>query len=133
MSDTLNKIQELLYKYEAALNASNTEQVMQLYANDGVFMPQHSPSAVGIEEVHKAYDAVFTAIKLDIKFSIEEIVEINPDWAFARTNSAGSVTIKANGAKVDEANQELFLFKKNGSGEWKIARYCFSTTNPPRQ
>jgi len=30
-----------------------------------------------------------------------------------------------------EANQELFVFQKVDS-DWKIARYCFSTTNPPR-
>ena len=35
------------------------------------------------------------------------------------------------GAEGAEANQELFLFQKIG-GAWKIARYCFCTTNPPR-
>jgi len=29
-----------------------------------------------------------------------------------------------------EANQELCVFQKV-RGDWKIARYCFSTTNPP--
>ena len=33
--------------------------------------------------------------------------------------------------KVMEANQMLFVFRKIGGTEWKIARYCFSTTNPP--
>jgi hypothetical protein len=28
-------------------------------------------------------------------------------------------------------NQELFVFQKIDDA-WKIARYCFSTTNPPR-
>jgi ketosteroid isomerase-like protein len=31
-----------------------------------------------------------------------------------------------------EGNQELFVFKKNGDGEWRIARYSFSPTSPPR-
>ncbi len=34
--------------------------------------------------------------------------------------------------KGPEANQELFIFRKVGD-DWKIARYSFSTTNPPRQ
>lgn len=95
-------------------------------------MPQHSPSAVGRDAVRKAYEAVFKAIKLSIAFDVAEIQIISDNWAFARTNSAGSVTVLADGAKLDEANQELFLLRKQADGSWKIARYAFSTTKPPR-
>ena len=123
----------VLQKYGNYLNSSDAKGVMTLYADDGVFMPQHSPSAVGREAVKTAYEAVFGAIKLNVKFDIVEIEQVAHDWAFARTNSAGTVTVRANGAKLDEANQELFLFRKQADGAWKIARYAFSTTNPPRQ
>jgi uncharacterized protein (TIGR02246 family) len=121
----------LLAKYEDALNRSDTDAVMKLYALDGVFMPQNSPSSVGLDAVRKAYDAVFRAIKLTVRFNVAEIVEISPEWAFARTNSAGKVLVHATGESSPEANQELFLLQKVG-GAWKIARYCFSTTNPPK-
>jgi uncharacterized protein (TIGR02246 family) len=121
----------VLAKYQEALNQSNAGAVMELYAPDGVFMPQHSPSSVGGDAVRKAYDAVFRTIQLTVKFDVAEVVEISPDWAFARTNSAGTVKVLATGAGGPEANQELFLFHKLG-GAWKIARYCFSTINPPR-
>lgn len=94
-------------------------------------MPQNSPSSVGANEVRRAYDAVFKAIKLTVQFNVAEVVELAPDRVFARTNSAGTVKIHATGAGGPEANQELFLFQKI-DGAWKIARYCFSTTNPPR-
>jgi uncharacterized protein (TIGR02246 family) len=124
-------VSEVLSEYQDALNQSNTDAVMKLYAPDGVFMPQNSPSSVGADAVRSAYDSVFTTIKLTVKFNIAEIVEIAPDWVFARTNSAGTVKVHATGAGGPEANQELFLFQKIGEA-WKIARYCFSTTNPPR-
>ncbi len=119
-----------LAKYQDALNQSDTDAVMELYASDGVFMPQTSPSSIGVDAVRKAYDAVFQAIKLAVKFDIAEVVEMAPDWVFARTNSAGTVKVHATGAGGPEANQELFLFQKI-DGAWRIARYCFSTTNPP--
>lgn len=122
----------LLGRYEAALNASDTDAVMALYAPDGVFMPAFSPSAVGAGAVRQAYDAVFEAIRLSVKFDIVEIVQVAPEWAFARTNSAGTVTVNATGATVTEANQELFVLQKDVHGFWKIARYSFSPTNPPR-
>ena len=121
----------VLGKYEDSLNQSDTDAVMNLYASDGVFMPQNSPSSVGANEVRRAYDAVFKAIKLTVQFNVAEVVELAPDWVFARTKSAGTVKIHATGAGGPEANQELFLFQKI-DGAWKIARYCFSTTNPPR-
>ena len=124
-------VAELLAKYQDALNQSDTDAVMKLYAPDGVFMPQNSPSSVGGSEVRRAYDAVFKVIKLTVKFNVAEVVEVAPNWVFARTNSAGTVRVHATGAGGPEANQELFLFQKI-DGAWKIARYCFSTTNPVR-
>jgi ketosteroid isomerase-like protein len=82
--------------------------------------------------VRRAYDAVFEAIKLTVTFKVAEIVEMGPDWAFARTNSAGTVEVHATGTSGAEANQELFIFRKDKDGSWKIARYSFSTTNPPQ-
>ena len=121
----------VLAKYQDALNQSDTNAVMKLYASDGVFMPQHFPSSVGADAVRKAYDSVFTTITLSVNFNIAEIHQIAPEWAIARTNSAGTVKVKATGGGGPEANQELFVFQKV-DGTWKIARYCFSTTNPPR-
>jgi uncharacterized protein (TIGR02246 family) len=121
----------VLAQYQDALNQSDTSAVMRLYAPDGVFMPQNSPSSIGADEVRRAYDAVFKTIKLTVRFDVAEVVEMAPNWVFARTNSAGTVKVHATGAGGPEANQELFLFQKI-DGAWKIARYCFSTTNPAR-
>ena len=125
-------ISNVLMAYKEALNDSDVSGVMRLYAEDGVFMPQHSPSQVGADAVKAAYEQVFAAIKLSVKFDIVEIVLVAPDWAFARTNSAGTVVVRANGVKLPEANQELFVLRKQPDGAWKIARYAFSTTNPSR-
>ncbi len=131
MNENEQAIAAVLASYQDALNQSSTEAVMKLYAPDGVFMPQHSPSSIGAVAVRKAYDAVFNAIKLDVKFNIAEIRQVGGDWAFARTNSSGTATVHATGAGGPEANQELFVFQKIDDS-WKIARYCFCTTNPPR-
>jgi uncharacterized protein (TIGR02246 family) len=130
-ADAAAAITATLRSYEAALNASDTNAVMTLYAADGVFMPQHFPSAVGAGNVRAAYDGVFAAIRLKIVFDIVEVVRMADDWAFARTNSAGTLTVLANGHSGPEANQEIFVMRRV-DGAWKIARYAFSTTNPPR-
>ena len=125
------QIEAVLKSYERVLNASDVDGVVRLYTEDGVFMAQHNPSAVGIQQVEAAYTAVFQAIDLNVEFDIVEVEVIADDWAFARTNSSGRTSINATGDKVAEGNQELFVLRKI-DGDWKIARYAFSTTNPRR-
>ena len=124
-------VRALLKSYERVLNASDVAGVLELYADDGVFMAQHNPSAAGKGQIEVAYKAVFEAIELNVTFDIVEIEVIAPNWAFARTNSSGTTRINATGDQVSERNQELFLLERV-NGDWKIARYAFSTTNPPR-
>ncbi|MCH8031058.1 MAG: SgcJ/EcaC family oxidoreductase, partial [Bacteroidetes bacterium] len=68
-------IEATLTNYEAALNASDVDGVLALYAEDGVFMPTEAPTAAGEEQIRAAYERVFGIIKLDIAFSINEIVQ----------------------------------------------------------
>ena len=124
-------IHAVLKAYEQVLNASDVNGVVRLYTEDSVFMAQHNPSAVGIQQVEAAYTAVFQAIDLNVEFDIVEVEVIADDWPFARTNSSGTTTINATGDQIPEGNQELFVLQKI-DGDWKIARYAFSTINPRR-
>ena len=123
----LREIQMVLDRYEKALNASDVDAVVALYADDAVFMPSSAPTAVGIEGVRAAYEYVFTTIKLNIAFTVEEIIA-DGLIAFARTGSKGSVTVLADGTTAAEENRELFVFQKE-DGVWKIARYMFNKTS----
>ncbi len=121
-------INALLKTYETALNANDIEAILSLYGAEPVFMPQHAPALVGRDAVRAGYMQVFSTIKLAIRFDIHDLQEAG-DWAWARTSSAGRTRILANGADVEEGNNELFVFRRE-QGEWKIHRYLFSTNRP---
>jgi uncharacterized protein (TIGR02246 family) len=124
-------IRETMAAYNTALNDGRTAAVLPLYTEDGVFMPPYSQSALGKTAVADAYDKVFEELQFDVKFTIAELVLMAPNWAYVRTNSAGTTFHRSLGKKLAEANQELFIFKKGGDSKWRIARYSFSPTNPP--
>ena len=126
--ETKMNINDVISEYGKLLNASDTESILKLYGKDPIFMPQHAPAQIGRDQVRGAYKQVFDTIKLNIKFTIHEIEEFG-DSAYARTSSAGQTTIHENGAIVNEANNELFVLRKE-DGDWKIHRYIFSTSNP---
>jgi uncharacterized protein (TIGR02246 family) len=124
-------IRDVMAAYNEALNGGKTDAVLPLYAEDGVFMPPYSQSAVGKDAVRKAYAAVFEELKFQVKFNIAELVVMAPNWAYVRTNSAGTTDHHSTGKTTAEANQELFIFKKGDDGKWRIARYSFSPTSAP--
>ena len=123
------QIERVLKSYEQSLNASDVNGVIKLYTDDAVLMAPGSPSAVGIQAVEGAYSGVFQAIRLNITFQVAEMQLLSSDWALLRTNSTGQITILANGAVIPEGNQELFLLRK-AYGQWKLARYSFSSFLP---
>lgn len=133
--DPLSQIQAataVLHRYEAALNHADVDTIVSLYTPDAVFMAQHRQPAIGQDPIRGAYTAIFAQIRLHIAFEIDEVVVVTPTVAYARTRSAGTTTILANGGEVSEANQELFvLVRADERGDWKIGRYIFATTQAP--
>jgi len=124
LSNEKKAIENLLFSYRDALNASDVDKVLTLYTTDGVFMPSNAPSALGQDQVRGSYGFVFSQIQLNIEFFIDEIV-INGEYAFARTTSKGTTLIHASGDVIPEENRELFVLQKT-QGDWKISRYMFN-------
>ncbi|SFN40724.1 conserved hypothetical protein [Chryseobacterium oleae] len=120
-------IEKVLMTYEDALNTSDVNKVLQVYGEDGMFMPTTLPTATGTEELKESYTSIFKMIQLTVKFTIEEII-VSGDVAFVRTSSKGTVLIHANGETGSEANREFFLLQKK-NGEWKITRYMFNKSS----
>jgi ketosteroid isomerase-like protein len=123
------EITNLLKAYEKALNTSDTKAAMALYGSDPVFMAQNAVAFIGRDAVQASYQHIFEALKLNVVFSIHEIVEMG-DLAYGRTTSAGQQEVLAAHTTSNEANNELFIFRKE-QGHWKIHRYLFATSNPP--
>lgn len=131
VSSDKSEIEQVLLTYEDGLNKASVEQCVGQYAKDGVCMPPNQNASTGTAALNKTYQGFFSMLKFNVKFNIVEAHAITSDWGFARTTSAGTTTLIKAGKDSHEANHELFVMKKE-EGSWKIARYCFCTTNPPQ-
>lgn len=128
MPSDIEAIKATLSAYRDALLSSDVSAIVKLYAEDGVTMAQNFPTQIGQDAVQKWYTMCFQMITLTVAFDIKEVVVVSDEYAFARTSSAGTQKQNSTGKESQEGNQELFVMKKVGE-EWKIARYCFCTTN----
>ena len=122
------EILDVLNAYQTALNTSNVDLAVGQFRANGALLSPNAPTAVGANAIRQSYQTTFQAISLNIVFDVAELVFVAPNWALLRSTSNGTIRINATGTVIPEANQELFLLKKSLRGEWKIARYSFSTT-----
>ncbi|MFV2060285.1 MAG: SgcJ/EcaC family oxidoreductase [Gammaproteobacteria bacterium] len=123
-------IKALLKSYERALNASDVDKVLSLYAKDGVFMPSEKPTTVGQAQVKLAYQHVFEDLDLDIGFNIDEI-ERHGDIAIVRTVSDGQIKLIKKNLTIKNHTRELFVLKRINK-DWKIYRYMFNSMSSPK-
>ena len=90
-------------------------------------MAQGFETVQGKDNIETWYDKCFELITLDVTFNVKEVVVVSEEYAFASTTSAGEQKVNSSGKTTQEGNHELFVLQKE-DGEWKIARYCFSTS-----
>jgi uncharacterized protein (TIGR02246 family) len=117
-------IEKLINQYGEAIKSSSVEKVLAVFTSDGVLMAPGAPTATGTEQLKGTYEYVFGALKLDLQFTVLEIV-VEKNYAFARSTSAGTTTVLANNQAGPDAYRELFVFRNEG-GSWKIARYMYN-------
>lgn len=122
-------ITSVLHAYEKALNDSDAESATSLYHPEGVFMPLGFPSATGAEEINSAYTGIFSTIRLNITFEIEDIEQYG-EIAIATTASRGTVTVLASDLSAPEENRELFVLRTQND-KWLIYRYMFNKVSGP--
>lgn len=128
VSDDKAEITALLHQYGAVLASHSLPEVLSIYTSDGVIMaPGHAPAA-GQDALKSAYERIFSTIKLEIDFSIDEIVVMGDGWAFARTTAEGTKYWLKKGSQEEHRNQELFVLRREEG--WRIARYAFSSMKP---
>jgi uncharacterized protein (TIGR02246 family) len=116
--------------YFEAFNHSDIEAVLKLYTNDPVMLPFLQPTVVGPEAVRHNYENTFGHIRFQMHTTIQEVVQMSPEWAFVRNDSAGTFTPIKTGKGAPSTFHELFLVRKGTDGKWRIARYSFSPTAP---
>jgi uncharacterized protein (TIGR02246 family) len=119
-----DEIRELLKTYERSLNTSDAVLAARCYTSDGVFMPTTLPTARGAA-MEDAYVRTFAAIRLNVKFTVDELVIASDTIAYALTRSNGTQTVLATGAETAESNREVFIFAIEDN-DWRIRRYLFN-------
>lgn len=119
-------IEALIFAYFRALNDADIDAISGLYSKDPVMLPFLQPAVVGTDAVRANYEGTFQLIRFEMKTTIQELVEMSPEWAYVRTDTSGTFTPIRTGEGAPATFHELFLLRNTDAEPWKIARYSFS-------
>ncbi|MEM7740487.1 MAG: SgcJ/EcaC family oxidoreductase [Pseudomonadota bacterium] len=129
-TDEMAALEAALQAYEDALNSNDAEAVAETFSEDGVWMPQNSLPIEGRDAIKSAYAYFFANVRINAALTIDEIVRTGPDWAFIRSQGLATLVQLESGAEMPAANQEIFILQRQDNGDWKLARYIFTSTQP---
>ena len=109
----------------AAANKKDVSAMMNLYDENAVLMPKQEEPVLGKAAISKYYkklfaDPHFVPFTLTTNWNSFHVVG---DIAIATSVFEGDVT--RNGKQIHFRGKNLFVWKKQNDGSWKIFRYMF--------
>ena len=124
-----NEAKKVVELYFKALNEGDIETILRLYHRDSVFLPKNGPAVRGIDDITKAYRALFATAALNTTH-VYHHVSAHGDVAIVESQASGTLTVLES-KKVFPANdKELFVLRKINN-TWKIDRYMFNDSEHP--
>lgn len=131
-----DRIRQLLRGIEAAENSGQPERLIELLAEDVVLMAPDHP----VQEGKEACAAFVTQVLNDLfEYFDRRIVYTSAELrmfgshAFDRGRYVFTCVPKAGGENVQGTGSYLFLYSRNPSGEWKLARGIVNQDSPPEE
>ena len=113
-------IAALIQEVEAANNGGDVDRWVGLFAPDFAYMAPGAPAVTTTDALTEVARAGFQHnAAVDIR-PLE--IEVHGDWAFARTEVTGTVTLQGSGRVVQVNSKQLVIYRKVDDGTWRIAR-----------
>lgn len=110
--------------YEA-LNASDVEALVDLFAEDAVVMANGFRTATGRESVRSFFTTVFAATMWQADVTIDSITT-DGSMSVVRSHSAGSLTALDPETSYAQDERQLCVLRRTDSG-WQITDFIFNS------
>jgi len=129
MSDDRTEILELEERYSAAINASDVDEIDDLFAEDGILMLPDRPAVSGRESIVAHQREFFRSIKASIRSVVAE-VEIFESIAYVRGAFNYAMAPKMGGEAVTMRGKFINLYKRDEIKQWRIWRSINNIDHP---
>ena len=115
---------EIVREYFEALERSDVEGTVSLFAADGYFMIDEVPTAHGTAQIRAALEETLRVLNVSCVYEIDRVTEVG-ELAIVEAHSTDTVTMLASNSKTLIEFRELFILRRAGNG-WQITDYIFN-------
>ena len=120
MSDDERQIRQLVQTWMAATRAGDAGTVLELIAEDAVFLVAGRPPMRKPEFAAAARAQSSAGMRIDGRSEIQEI-QVAGDWAFLWSRLTVVATPPGGAPPIERSGHTLTVLRKEG-GRWKLAR-----------
>ena len=107
--------------WEAAVRMKDLEKTVAFYSDDAAALAAGHPVAVGKDAIRKEWQRILTVPQLDLHWQPVHIeVARSGDIAYD-VGTVHSTSVDAKGNKVDYVGKYVVVWKKDATGEWRVA------------
>lgn len=115
---------EIVRGYFEALDRSDVEGIVSLFAADGYFMIDEFPTAHGSAQIRAALEDTLAVLKVTSEYWIDRVTEVG-ELTIVEAHSTDTVTMLASNSVTLIEFRELFILRRAGNG-WQITDYIFN-------
>jgi uncharacterized protein (TIGR02246 family) len=124
-------IHDLIANWQDAAAAGDLTQLLNLIAEDVVFLQPGQPPMRGKDAFAENYRAAIQTFRIESSAEIQEL-QIVANWAFCWTQLTVTTTPLQAGTPMRRSGYTLTILRKQADGVWVIARDAnMLTPDPP--
>jgi uncharacterized protein (TIGR02246 family) len=113
-----------------AVNASNADRCVALWADDGVLMPPHHPSVHGREAIRDYFRNLFSRSRFTFMLVSSEI-HVAGDTAVERLTYTASIWTATGSSPVEDLGKGLHVYRREPDGSWKLTQDIWNSDRVP--
>ena len=124
-------IRELIAEWHRATAVGDVSSLLNLMAEDVVFLTPGQPPMRGRDAFGVAFAAAVTSMRIESTGEIREVV-VAGDCAYCWTQLSVVITPRTSGAAMRRSGPALTILRKKADGAWVVARDANMLTAEPK-
>ena len=126
MIDANEVFQTICDKYQAAVNANDSEAYRKLFAPNAIRIPPGSELEQGADKIAKSEQKDYDVARWTVQLTPLNAIAIDKGWIYGIARGNVSTVAYADGATKSFITTKTWLFHQQDSGEWLIERQIWN-------
>lgn len=125
-------VKSLCEAYAGAVNRSDSAAYSRLFEPDAIRIPPGEEPEQGRDAIRAGEQASYDIVRLNVRSTPRDVVALGSDWIYAIADIEGDAVPHAGGERSFFRATKTWLLRRQGSGEWLIARQMWNMKPAPR-